>query len=354
MKLTPVKIPGKRWAPNDPNKPPPRDKRRKQPPSTTEAIVKNTKKHKKLMTLTAFSFRKNGKQHIPIDILEQIFLYSMNLNFPKVNHHLGFLLSGELTLIKTIQAAFGPTWKRYFQRLRGARLPMAADSSPNGDPKFQTAVLKAPWAKFPILHKAFLLWARDQKERTPKPAFTHGNWADAEEPYGVLKAHKNRTCTMDEPHGRFNADYLAFRESAAIEGEISVSPEEIRDPERESWEYACFIHPRTQIPDSLIAGPWKSWEQIHRLFWLLRMGANLDEIRLWEICMEGFFRIDCVRNQVARKILRALWSLIPKERRGIDNWGSPDTYRVDDAGPQGDDPFPLSEEEILGDKQGTV
>lgn len=41
------------------------------------------------------------------------------------------------------------------------------------------------------------------------------------------------------------------------------------------WETPLKIHPRTEIPESLLRGPW-SPDMVMYLFWLTRAGARID------------------------------------------------------------------------------
>lgn len=56
------------------------------------------------------------------------------------------------------------------------------------------------------------------------------------------------------------------------------------------------VHPRTAIPNDLLAGPFMDQdgdyrigeEKVRRLFWLVRGGACLQEDQTWEITIQGF------------------------------------------------------------------
>lgn len=52
------------------------------------------------------------------------------------------------------------------------------------------------------------------------------------------------------------------------------------------------VHPRTRIPDELLAGPWTDEEQ-KRLFWLVRGGTSVrDDPSSWEV------RLEFLRNAI--------------------------------------------------------
>jgi hypothetical protein len=57
------------------------------------------------------------------------------------------------------------------------------------------------------------------------------------------------------------------------------------------WNGLLGIHPRTELPESLLRGPWPS-DVIKHLFWFVRAGARIDyhESTKGEVCNREAFR----------------------------------------------------------------
>jgi hypothetical protein len=58
-------------------------------------------------------------EQLPVEILEQIFMHSENLNFPRCSLRLGHLLSAKTFLLELLVTAFKPTWDVWFGCSRG-------------------------------------------------------------------------------------------------------------------------------------------------------------------------------------------------------------------------------------------
>ena len=53
-------------------------------------------------------------ERLPTELLEEIFLYSMNLDLPRSSPVIGGKLSSEVVYIRTVLAAFENTWEWYY------------------------------------------------------------------------------------------------------------------------------------------------------------------------------------------------------------------------------------------------
>jgi hypothetical protein len=58
-------------------------------------------------------------ESFPLEILERIFHFSQNLNFPRSSLRIGRSLSPRSFLLELIVSAFGPTWDVWFGCARG-------------------------------------------------------------------------------------------------------------------------------------------------------------------------------------------------------------------------------------------
>jgi hypothetical protein len=109
-------------------------------------------------------------QHLPLEILEQIFFACENVNLPKCSPLIGWRLSGRLTFVKLIMVALGPTWDGFWG-LR--REDVVSDfgwsqyrARIGGNPAFQSAVLACPQLTMDRILDAYELWnARDGRGR---------------------------------------------------------------------------------------------------------------------------------------------------------------------------------------------
>jgi len=99
MELTPIKVRGKRRAKGDPPVAA-SSKRHKTPKQETQRQLARARLPK----------ASNIEKSMPLEILERIFWYSENVNFPRASPRLGWLLSGPSTLRGTFLRAFAPSW----------------------------------------------------------------------------------------------------------------------------------------------------------------------------------------------------------------------------------------------------
>jgi hypothetical protein len=142
MALTPIKVKGK--GPRKKWKPP--SQAMKLAIRKREALLHPEKRMHKRRKLEV---RKGGApiERLPAEVIERIFLFSENLNFPRSSHRLGLALSASGTLRELIICAFAPTWDLWLGCAQNDVRSYAGwrvDSERfGGDPKFQVT--------FPVL-----------------------------------------------------------------------------------------------------------------------------------------------------------------------------------------------------------
>ncbi|WQF83056.1 hypothetical protein CDEST_08070 [Colletotrichum destructivum] len=284
MQLTPIKVRGKRGkAPSSKNstKPPPRE--RKSRLSTRLGI-----KRKSLL-----------ERQLPLEIIERIFVFSENLNFPRCSPLVGRLLSGRSTLVNLLISSFHPTWDCWFgvdrrtvkmvpkhgatQDLRtGWRHENFPEFFP-GDPELQSSVLATPWVNVDIILDALQVWAwRFARDRWYSHSHVGPKDEEADQNHDPLHLPHDRLGGFGhfDSRGCFDYDWLAYGLGGS----------------KPALDFYVDVHPKTSIPDSLIAGPWTP-EQQKLLFWLRRGGARIQaEHQTWETLLVGLQNAVTHRN----------------------------------------------------------
>lgn len=111
-------------------------------------------------------------EKVPVEILETIFLFCLNLNLPNASPVISGKLSSSIVYNKTIIAAFGPTWEMWHGRERNRlqKRDGTGPDDPGQDPILQSSILRCRWATLPIVLGAKDIWVeRYAKDRDFKP-----------------------------------------------------------------------------------------------------------------------------------------------------------------------------------------
>ncbi|KAK1846655.1 actin cortical patch protein [Colletotrichum chrysophilum] len=280
MKLTPIRVRGKRKAASSPSTPQPAQKRRSRLPAR-----RDTK-------------RATPVEHMPLEILERILLFSENLNLLRCNNRIGALLSGRGTLINVIISAFHSTWDCWFgvdrHTIKTVLKRGATDESRSfrryekfpelfpGDPEFQSSVLASSWINVNLIFEARQVWAwRFARDRW----YSHTH-------VGPKDEESDQNTTISSPHDRSGGfghfdSRDCFEYDWALYGLSGAKP---------TLDFYVDVHPKTTIPDDLITGPW-TLEQQRLLFWLRRGGALIQpETQTWETLRMGLQNAVTHRN----------------------------------------------------------
>lgn len=139
MKLTPIKVRGKRGQPK---------------PIKKAAQAKHAKKHhhKKADDAAGGMPRKSLPRLslLPQELLERVFIASKNLSLPRVSHDLYHRLTTDSIKYQLVGAAFGPTWDNWYG-LNGIDVSSysgwVSDAERiSGDPAFQASLTPCPVA----------------------------------------------------------------------------------------------------------------------------------------------------------------------------------------------------------------
>jgi hypothetical protein len=75
-------------------------------------------------------------ESLPIELLEKVFFYSLNPDLARASPVISGKLSSETVYIRTVLAAFGPTWEEYHRYKRSVIDPVPSI----GDSKLQVRI----------------------------------------------------------------------------------------------------------------------------------------------------------------------------------------------------------------------
>ncbi|KAK7742877.1 Eisosomes component [Diaporthe eres] len=318
MKLTPIRVRGKRGQPK------PEKKRKDKGLGDADlegTPVPNSKRVRKHHGKDGDAKMKNGLSRLsqlPQEVLERVFIASQNLSLPLVSRDLFHRLSSDSIKYQMVGAAFGSTWDAYYgidkfevSSYDGWQWDVKRCQ---GNPDFQSAILACSWAKTPVLLLSFDVWIRQhaagrayftipqlKKERladVPRPGSLYDRAyitaADGDE--------SASTMTMREKLG-FDSDcFLRYIMPPSTDSNAFPDRQPLRilgDRLRALLGTHLEVHLGTKVPTSLLSGPFESdegsiemgIEKMQRLFWLVRGGACIQEDQTWEATRTGFQHI---------------------------------------------------------------
>ena len=289
MKLTPIRIRGKRKAPSE----------------TPESVgLESTRRLKRSLgtVLARRSMRQRATlESLPVEILETILLYSSNPLLPRASPVIGLRLSGRATLVRFFLWAFHETWDQFFgipfndpiDYVHNIR-PIEYENIPRGDYTLQVSiscasfrnsrmtaytglqgdVLALPWAKIDLMLQAQQTWAN---------RYGQGRWYQ----------HCVPLDRSGSAHGQGGFGHFNARECFEADYQHVKSWPPFAD--RSLGMCVWNVHPFARMPTDLITGPWDE-EKMRRLFWLARGGIRLDGVHQavppWEL------RLQCIDNAI--------------------------------------------------------
>ncbi|KAH9884866.1 hypothetical protein F4778DRAFT_522866 [Xylariomycetidae sp. FL2044] len=273
MELTPIAIPGKRRRKGAmpvismPKRPKERSKTKPKRPRAPKASYM--------------------EKELPLEVLERIFWFSENVNFPRSSHRIGRLLSGGPTLRETFIHAFAPTWDVWYGCIRTGRTggPIVQsyfgwdqDSARfGGNPDFQSDLLEFPWTNVSFILQCWELWARrNARDRFyPYPEARNPPAPGSFESSAICPSHAGE---VSGPSEIFLHDYNLCLQSLDVADYTEIL----------QCVNLIEVHRDTRIPDRLLTGPWDE-EAVQKLFWLVRAGARLSPEQTWEVTLQGFW-----------------------------------------------------------------
>ncbi|KAG6197449.1 hypothetical protein E4U50_007913 [Claviceps purpurea] len=238
---------------------PPNCKRAKQTP----ALVPARRHYRRRLSL----------QNLPLELLESIFLYSMNPALPRSSPLLGWQLSAKFTLLRVFMRAFHNIWDASINKfVLNSRLETKRYWGYNNkeevkeEASLQFALLSMPWADIDFILDAQQAWAN---KYALGRSFDHVNdWG------GLSMESTSYAPQIYQEHVlQHSLGELTFDARACFEAEYDralacrVSPDMFAFAKL--YEVPELTHTPPVAPVNLITGPWNE-EQKRRLFWLVR------------------------------------------------------------------------------------
>ncbi|KAK4229005.1 hypothetical protein QBC38DRAFT_473454 [Podospora fimiseda] len=271
MKLTPMRIRGKRgqppknkWAPPDPEG---YAKRKREAAQAQNGGDCSKVKRQKVTDRKSFPA---PVETLPTEILERITIMSENVNFVRSSARIGRLLSHRSFYLQLLLGCFRPTWDN-----------LLLQKEPRARPRFQSEVLASPWMNISLMLEAQDMWYREWKSS----------------PSGELGRLKNPTTSFEEHWGTLLDECGALTErcsTATSQIDLSKYPFLKR-----SWKLLSGtalqpspfeVQPKTKIPDRLLNDS-PDWDKAKLLFWFVRAGARLHPDQPYELTRDGYDRI---------------------------------------------------------------
>lgn len=237
-------------------------------------------------------------ERLPTELLEKIFLVSLNFNLPRSSPIIGIKLSNQYIYTTTTVAIFEPTWRYNYGLLyeQERAVPSSLDREDiPGDPELQvrrrdlfmfstantmqSSLLRCQWATVFMIRQAEKEWLLTAPQKPVKKegegmaqARSHSQTSDFEQFTHTETRTPAEELSGDSTLEDFDGQYAEFLQlthpEAAREEGMTTGP-------TFRWQTPLKIHPQTEIPESLLRGPW-SPDMVMYLFWLIRAGARID------------------------------------------------------------------------------
>ncbi|KAI1212593.1 uncharacterized protein F4807DRAFT_457391 [Annulohypoxylon truncatum] len=256
MKLTPLKIPGKRCQKDDNN-----------------PVAVTPRKRAKLKSKSKSHLQKSAEENasylelMPLEIVERIFWLSENVNLPRASPRIGRLLSGSFTRQETFIIAFEPTWD--------ACLGISA-------------LLEFSWVDISFILSCWdrYIVRRAKQLRLDSHASINLRFQLGQHTPPVNALQTTGESSVAGTSDNFWADYRLFRDLETWEGDhrrVHVG----HQLELFTASTLYQVNANTRIPDKLLCSA-KSETDLQKLFWLVRGGASLAPDQNWECTQEAF------------------------------------------------------------------
>ncbi|KAG6128252.1 hypothetical protein E4U12_005318 [Claviceps purpurea] len=222
-------------------------------------------------------------QNLPVELLESIFLYSMNLALPRSSPLIGVKLSAKATRLQVFIMGFDDTWSQCFgipKKDLYRELWMNKERL-EGDDALQSALLCSPWVDTDFILEAQQTWA--DKHAVGK-CYRHYKdtwyddwriWLDLED--GTWDNNYDARYTYRLHALQHEQGLLNFNSRTCFEADYERARQLPPKPERFSpdriWG-TSDTHVDVRMPIDLITGPWDE-EKTRLLFWMRRAGVSL-------------------------------------------------------------------------------
>ncbi|CAD6444481.1 4ca8363a-49ab-4da6-9c08-6ed9979d6367 [Sclerotinia trifoliorum] len=238
--------------------------------------LSTTARESKVRTMRNIKSRRNMSQleKLPTELLEAIFFYCLNLNFPVCSPIIGGKLSGESVYSKTIIAAFDPIWDGWYGQ---SIIPNSSlEMNHTGSGNLRSAILKRRWARVPVLIRSQDLWVRKYAQGRPFPTtiiqrLWNGPFGNDICGSGIKDVDPK---TVSAVH-LFDNDFAKFCYIFRRAEQTSDFIMKIKHLSGAMMYDHVNMATGTEIPNTLLVGPWDE-EAIKFLYWLVMGGARID------------------------------------------------------------------------------
>ncbi|KAG5946644.1 hypothetical protein E4U59_003355 [Claviceps monticola] len=214
---------------------------------------------------------RSSLQTLPVELLEIIFLYAMDLALPRSSPLIGAKLSGKATLLRLFIAGFHETWDQYFglSKMESFVLLMNKGETAESDEALQSALLSLPWVDIDFILQAQQSWAdKHARGRCYHHQEVVGSF-DGDSP----EEQKYKQHILQHKQGSLKFDARACFEADYVRALPLITAPGLGFLGRQ-WG-TMDILPKARIPMHLITGPWDE-EKRRRLYWLTRARYCLD------------------------------------------------------------------------------
>jgi hypothetical protein len=245
-------------------------------------------------------------ERLPTELLERVFLFSMNLDLPRTSPILAGKLSSDYVYTRTVMNAFDSVWSPQYEWLKYGN-DEEGPKFDDMDANLQSAILRCRWASLGIMRRAEETWLLNTAMGREPPIEIPDDVMEAMDIRQQLFRHR---ATDD----LFESDYTEFRIYTETYDWQQGLPEW-------RWKTPYFkFHPKLQIPNELLHGPWDE-ERLKWLFYFARAGINLDWVdsTSGEEALSGLYEAVRTGNLYALSLLLSL-SLEEHIPSDLVNW----------------------------------
>jgi hypothetical protein len=163
-----------------------------QPAQTSSTYTASVQKPKKRSMRNIKSKRKMANlEKLPVELLEKVYLSCLSVDLPRSSPVIAGKLNSETVYIRTIVAAFGPTWDAYYGKLKYSQgsLEGVGDAKLQvrlqvviaqilGANLWQSSLLSCRWMSLSLLLKGQDIWVK--KNALDRPIEEGGKYTTAE------------------------------------------------------------------------------------------------------------------------------------------------------------------------------
>ncbi|KAG5970835.1 hypothetical protein E4U56_007229 [Claviceps arundinis] len=240
-------------------------------------VCNPSKRQKTIQSLPSVPARCSSRsrpslQTLPVELLEIIFLCSMDLALPRASPLLGAKLSAKSTRLRAFMMGFHDTWDRYFGIPRHEIYKSIRNDEPalKGEEELQAALLSMPWVDIDFILEAQQTWAnvyaagRCYQHHVGDCCQLFPSW---EKVSHIGHPYQQHALQHEEGALKFNA-------RACFEAEYERA---LQYPPMPFHFLPCVLRGSLEVninvplPVELITGPWDE-EKKRRLYWLSRGG----------------------------------------------------------------------------------